>query len=78
MRAVMIRQHGQSNSSTFVRPRCFQQRRRLDFTGVENAPAMETEYKLTDQQRGIVWEYRVKAVNKASIGPKSSTVMAVL
>ena len=40
--------------------------------------AMETEYRLTNQQRGIEWEYRVKAVNKAGIGPQSSTVMAVL
>ena len=40
--------------------------------------AMETEYKLMDQPRGIEWEYRVKAVNKAGAGVATNTVMAVL
>lgn len=40
--------------------------------------AMTTEATLTGQTRGIEWEYRVIAVNKAGSGPESNTVMAVL
>ena len=40
--------------------------------------AMETEITLTAQQRGVEWEYRVIAANKAGSGPASNTVMAVL
>lgn len=42
------------------------------------ALAMVTEARLENQERGKEWEYRVKAVNKAGIGPASNTVMAVL
>jgi hypothetical protein len=42
------------------------------------AMAMESEATLADQQRGIEWEYRIVAVNKAGEGTPSNTVMAVL
>ena len=40
--------------------------------------ALETETTLHDQTRGVEWEYRVIAVNKAGEGEASNTVMAVL
>ena len=40
--------------------------------------AIESELALSDQPRGIEWEYRVIAVNKTGEGLPSNTVMAVL
>jgi len=40
--------------------------------------ALETETTLHDQTRGVEWEYRVIAVNKAGEGEASNTVMVVL
>jgi len=40
--------------------------------------ALETEITLTAQPRGIEWEFRVIAANKAGASPASNTVMAVL
>ncbi len=40
--------------------------------------ALETETTLHDQTRGVEWEFRVIAVNKAGDGEASNTVMAVL
>ena len=40
--------------------------------------AFETEFTLSNQERGKEWEYRVIALNKAGAGMPSNTVMAVL
>ena len=40
--------------------------------------SMKTETTLTDQERGIDWEYRVIAANKAGEGMPSNTVAAVV
>ena len=42
------------------------------------ATAILSEIMLVDQPRGLELEYRIIAVNKASDGPPSNTVMAVL
>jgi hypothetical protein len=39
---------------------------------------METAATLLDQPRGIEWEYRVIAANKAGDGMPSNTVLAIL
>jgi hypothetical protein len=40
--------------------------------------AIESEITLSDQRRATEWEFRIIAVNKASEGLSSNTVMAVL
>ena len=40
--------------------------------------AIESELALSDQPRGIEWEYRVIAVNKTGEGSPSNTFMTVL
>lgn len=49
-----------------------------DGTWQNAAVAMKNEFILTEQQRGVEWEYRVMAVNKVGTGGPSNTIMAVL
>lgn len=55
-----------------------QRRLRHDGPWSHAGMAIESEIKLTNQERGKEWEYRVLAVNKAGDGEPSNTVMAVL
>ena len=55
-----------------------QRRLRPDGPWTDAGMAIESEIILTNQERGKEWEYRVLAVNKASEGQPSNTVMAVL
>lgn len=55
------------------------QRRRSGLGGWEDVgTSVATEAVLDNQERGVEYEYRVLALNKAGDGPPSSTVRAVL
>ncbi len=53
-------------------------RERPDGSWTDVATAIETEFTMTNQERGKEWEYRIIAINKAGEGEPSNTVMAVL
>jgi len=55
-----------------------ERRRRPDGDWQIVGMAVECRVTLTDQQRGIEWEYRIIAVNKTGEGQPSNTVAAVL
>ena len=55
-----------------------QRRERPAGPWLDASMAIESELALSDQPRGIEWEYRVIAVNKTGEGLPSNTVMAVL
>jgi hypothetical protein len=55
-----------------------QRRQRPEGAWVEVSMAIESEITLSDQTRGVEWEFRIIAVNKAGEGLSSNTVMAVL
>ena len=55
-----------------------QRRKRPEGLWEEITASMETAATLLDQPRGIEWEYRVIAANKAGDGMPSNTVLAIL
>lgn len=55
-----------------------ERRERPDSAWMIVGMAVECEATLTGQKRGIDWEYRIIAINKAGEGPPSNTVTAVL
>jgi hypothetical protein len=55
-----------------------QRRKKGDTSWADVGTAIESELTLTGQERGVEWEYRVVAVNKAGEGEPSNTVAAVL
>ena len=55
-----------------------QRRRREDGSWVDAGMAIDSEITLTNQDKGLEFEYHVIAVNKAGEGPPSNSVRAVL
>ena len=55
-----------------------QRRRREDGPWVDAGMAIDSEITLTNQDKGLEFEYHVIAVNKAGEGPPSNSVRAVL
>ncbi len=55
-----------------------QRRQRPEGSWQETAASIERQITLTDQLRGVEWEYRIIAANKAGDGMGSNIVLAVL